>query len=81
MGEVDKKHKKEVEERVEEVKKSLSTKVRIWVLLRFTVPFYSLAFFVLSRENYFFLRGEREGGLEPEFCIPLNLETVKLARS
>lgn len=46
MGEVDKKHKKEVEERVEEVKKSLSTKVRIWVLLRFTVPFYSLTFFV-----------------------------------
>lgn len=82
MGEVDKKHKKEVEERVEEVKKSLSTKVRIWVLLSFTVPFYSLAFFVLSKEvNYFFLRGEREGGLEPEFCIPLNLETVKLAIS
>lgn len=33
MGEVDKKHKKEVEERVEEAKKLLSTKVRIWVLL------------------------------------------------
>lgn len=44
MSEVDKKHKKEVEERVEEVKKSLSTKVRIWVLLSFSVPFFTLHF-------------------------------------
>lgn len=40
MGEVDKKHKKDVEERVEEAKKSLSIKVRSWVLSCFTVAFF-----------------------------------------